>query len=126
MIHRLLFIIAGLLLMFAVMTAVMMVGSSYDPNAESMTGYVTMLSILVVAMVVFFRLGTRVRRRLQQRFDDVLSRHFSQSGSIEASTFASETDISLDSARDVLDTMARRRGWRCVEGVQYDAWYYPS
>lgn len=123
MTHRLLFIISGLLLMFVVMTAVMMVGKTYDPNQGSMLGFVIMLSVLVTAMAVFFQLGLRTRKRqhaLFLRAIDILLRY---DGRVLASQFARLANISLDSAREVLDAMSKDRSWTCVERDGYDAEY---
>lgn len=125
MTYRLLFIIAGLLMMFTTMTAIFIVGAMNDPNAESFLGYGIMLMLLVVGMVVFLHLGRTARKRQEDLYARAIAVQLRGTGTIDAAQVARLAQVSLDSAREHLDAMAELHAWVCTETGGYNATYTP-
>jgi hypothetical protein len=125
MTYRLLYIIAGLLLMFTTMTAIFIVGAWSDPNAESFVGYWTMFTLLCIAMLVFLRLGRTARKRQETLFARAIDIQLHHSGTIDAAQVARLAHVSLDSAREYLDALAVQHAWTRREMNGYNATYTP-
>ncbi|MCU0329863.1 MAG: hypothetical protein MUC47_02670 [Candidatus Kapabacteria bacterium] len=125
MTYRLFYIIAGLLLMFTTMTAIFIVGAMNDPNAESFLGYGTMFVFLLIAMLVFLQLGRVYRKRQMSLYARAIDTQLRNTGIIDASQVARLAQVSLDSAREHLDTMAASHDWVRTETGGYNATYRP-
>lgn len=123
MTYRILLIMSGILMMFAVFSIVMLMGAYKDPlqaNVEGiwiLTGICTALTVLVVLI------GLRQRSVMHARFETEVNAQVGTNGQIDARTFADAVGITLDSAREVLDTMASHRGWQRTEEAGYNAVY---
>lgn len=124
MTHRLILMLSGLIMMFAIFGLVMWVGAVSGNNESSAFGNM-MLGLLMSALcLIVFRIGMRKRKVANTRIEEVLKLLISNNGLIVASTFAKNMEITLDDARDILDKKARRNRWRRLELEHYDAQYY--
>jgi len=123
MTYRILLIMSGILMMFAVFSIVMLVGAYNDPLKATVDGIWILSGICTVLTVTVFIIGLRQRSVMLARFEAEVQTQVSTNGQIDARTFADAVGITLDSAREVLDTMARHRGWHRTEEAGYNAVY---
>lgn len=123
MTYRILLAMSGILMMFAVFSLVMLIGAFIDPLQSNVSSLTIMSVITTSVTLVVLRLGLAQRKRMHARFDAAVSEQARLHGYVDAEEFAAATRISLDSAREVLDTMARHRGWTRTEYAGYNARY---
>jgi hypothetical protein len=123
--HRLLLIASGFLGMFAVYSMVMWIGAVQEVHAPSPTGIVILTMICTIGTLVVLRRGLAMRKAKHVEFEAEIERQFREHGVLDAATFATATNVTLDSARDVLDRIARERNWKREELSGYNAHYEP-
>lgn len=123
MTYRILLAMSGILMMFAVFSLVMLIGAYIDPLKANVSGITIMSMVTTIATLVVLRVGLAQRKRMHTRFDAAVSEQVRLHGYVDAEEFAAAAQISLDSAREVLDTMARHRGWKRTEHAGYNAHY---
>ncbi|MBU3742701.1 MAG: hypothetical protein FGM24_10515 [Candidatus Kapabacteria bacterium] len=123
MTYRILLAMSGILMMFAVFSIVMLIGAYKDPLLANVQGIWIMTGICTALTLTVLGIGIAQRKTMHTRFEAEVVRQTKELGHIDAVTFASTLGISLDSAREVLDTMARHRGWQRTEHAQYNAVY---
>jgi type VI protein secretion system component VasK len=123
MTYRILLTMSGILMMFAVFSIVMLIGAYNDPLKASIGGIWIMTGVCTTLTVTVVIIGMRQRSVMHAKFEDEVRTQLTQKGHIDAHLFAEAVGITLDSAREVLDTMARHRGWQRTEFAEYNAEY---
>lgn len=123
MTHRLILMLSALLLMFAVFGFVFALGATIGDNDDVATGNLWLGIIMIGASVATLLIGLRLERRFDMRLDDAVRSLSDDANSFEADAIARAMNISLDDARDVLNTRASRNGWTCQELSSYNARY---
>lgn len=123
MTYRILLTMSGILMMFAVFSIVMLIGAYNDPLKASVNGIWIMTGICTALTVTVVVIGMRQRSVMHAKFEVEVRAQIDRAGVIDARTFAEAVGITLDSAREVLDTMARHRGWQRTEHAEYNAEY---
>lgn len=126
MTYRILLAMSGLLMMFAVISLVLLMGAMLNPSNAGITGLVVMSAVCVAVTLIVLRFGLVIRRKMHVRFDAAVGDQVQRRGYIDAVDFAAAVSISLDSARDILDSMAQHRGWVRTEHAGYNARYVVS
>lgn len=125
MIYRLVLIASGLLMMFFIFGLVMFIGSlSGDTISDSAMGNAILTGVFLFLTLVVLRIGLGMRKSMHRKFESAIADMSATNGHIDAVNFADTVGITLDSARDVLDAMARKRHWRREELTGYNARYY--
>lgn len=125
MTHRILLMVSGLFMMFAIYGYIMMIGSLVD-ESDAWFGNMVLGSICATIMLSVFLTGMIMRKSARQRIEAEIDKQFRENGFLEATTFATNAGVSLDDARDQLDRRMVERGWSRVELEQYNAVYRPS
>ncbi len=123
--YRIILIGSGLLMMFAVYGAVMLMGA-YVGDTDAMSGNAIMTLIFTVLTLTALRIGLSQRKRAHQIFERVITEEFDSHGYLDAVRFSQGAGISLDDARDILDKWAPERKWSRVELSGYNAEYRRS
>jgi len=123
--YRVILMGSGLLLMFAVYGAVMMIGAMVGRN-DAVTGNAIMAMIFTVLTLTAFRVGMAKRKKAQQLYANVIEAELDEHGAVDAQRFATACGVSLDDARDILDRRLYSKGWDCVELDGYNALYTPQ
>ena len=113
---------AGLLMMFAVYGMVMMIGAIVGEN-DAVFGNALMTLVFTALTVAAFSIGMAQRKRAHQLFSTVIENELSTHGYVDAIRFSKGAGVTLDDARDILDRMARHRGWHRTELTEYNAEY---
>ncbi|MBL0321757.1 MAG: hypothetical protein IPP80_05160 [Ignavibacteria bacterium] len=125
MMHRLILMLSGLLMMFAIFGLVMWIGAEVGENDEAATGNMILCLIMTTLTLAALKTGLWMRSRMNKRMEEVITSLVAREGHIDAKSFATEMKISMDDARDVLDKRARKRNWKRAELEQYNARYFP-
>ncbi len=123
MTYRILLIVSGLTMMFAVYGLVMTIGALVD-ESDAWIGNLTLGGTFTVISASCVTIGMMMRKKVQKRLDQEIDREFLDLGYVEASLFAKEAGVSLDDARDQLDRRMRDLGWKRTELESYNARYY--
>ncbi|HBB25495.1 MAG TPA: hypothetical protein DCZ59_04450 [Bacteroidetes bacterium] len=123
MTHRLILMLSALFLMFAVFGFVFALGANIGDNDDVAAGNLWLGFIMIGASVATLLIGLRLERRFDSRLDEAVRSLSDDANSFEADDIARAMNISLDDARDVLNTRARRDGWKCQELTSYNARY---
>lgn len=123
MTHRLILMLSALFLMFAVFGFVFALGANIGDNDDVAMGNLWLGFIMIGAAVATLLTGLKLERRFDSRLDDAVRSLSDGENSFEADAIARAMNISLDDARDVLNTRARRNGWTCQELSSYNARY---
>ncbi|HCN05258.1 MAG TPA: hypothetical protein DIS79_06520 [Bacteroidetes bacterium] len=123
--HRLLLMFSGLLMMFALFGAVMMLGGLVN-DAESWTGNSILSGIFTILALVVFRIAMSVRKKNHVRINAEIDRQMSELGYVEAALIADRLKMTVDETRDMLDMAGRHRRWRRDEMPEYNARYFPT
>jgi hypothetical protein len=125
MMHRLILMLSGLLMMFAIFGLVMWIGAEVGENDDAASGNMILFLIMTTLTLAALQTGLWMRSRMNSRMDAVITSLVDKVGHVDATTFASEMKISMDDARDVLDKRARKRNWERAELEHYNARYFP-
>ncbi|MBK6759669.1 MAG: hypothetical protein IPG73_03015 [Ignavibacteria bacterium] len=125
MMHRLILMLSGLLMMFAIFGLVMWIGAEVGENDEAATGNMILCLIMTTLTLAALKTGLWMRSRMNKRMEEVITSLVAREGHIDATSFAAEMKISMDDARDVLDKRARKRNWKRAELEHYNARYFP-
>lgn len=110
-------------MMFTIFGGIMFIGSFGEIHAETAVGNGILTAILLIVTIAMLVVGMRMRSAFNARLLRAIDEMFSAGTTIEASDFASNVHISLDSAREFLDEQAMLRGWSRVESAGYNARY---
>jgi len=116
---------SGLLMMFALFGAVMMLGGLVN-DAESWTGNSILSGIFTILALVVFRIAMSVRKKNHVRINAEIDRQMSELGYVEAALIADRLKMTVDETRDMLDMAGRHRRWRRDEMPEYNARYFPT
>ncbi len=126
MTHRLILMLSGLLMMFAIFGMIMWIGATVGENESAATGNMILTLIMTVFTLTALQAGLSMRKKANARIETSIEAQFATRGFVEAATLAAEIGISMDDARDVLDKRAARRLWKRTELEQYNARYFPT
>lgn len=117
--------LSALLMMFAVFGAAMWVGAISGENSEAALGNMILFFAMSILMFITLGLGLRLRARSNARVDEAITRLLTSAGMVDAVMFATEMQISLDDARNVLDQRMAPGKWQRTELEHYNAQYRP-
>ena len=113
-------------MMFAVFGFVFAFGAFPGDNDDIANGNlwlgITMITTSAVVLLIGLRLKRKADARIETAIADLLSKH----ACIEATLFAEVLSITVDDARDILDTRARAQQWRRLELENYNAKYFTA
>ncbi|MBI2794607.1 MAG: phage holin family protein [Ignavibacteria bacterium] len=120
--YRIFLMLAGLMMMFAVFSSLIMVGALVG-NSDAWKGNFGLASVFTSVGIVLCYVGIKKRRRAYMMFEEEIAHQLSDSGFIEALKFSNAAQVSLDEARDILDKFMKKRFWQRKELSGYNAEY---
>ena len=120
--YRIILMGAGLLMMFAVYGAVMMIGAIVGEN-DAVYGNGAMALAFTILSGAALAVGMNKRGKAQMLVNQVIDAEMSSHGYVDALRFSQGAGVSLDDARDILNRKATEQGWSCVELDGYNAEY---
>lgn len=123
MMHRLVLMLSAILMMFAIFGLVMWIGALEGDNEKAAFGNMVLCFVMTFLMSITLGIGLRMRKTMNERVEALLTELFASMGHVDAATFADRMGVSLDDARDMLDSRARERQWLRTEYAHYDARY---
>lgn len=115
--------LSALFLMFAVFGFMFALGANIGDNDDVALGNLWLGLTMITASIVSLLVGLRLQRRFDARTQDAVRSLLSPEGFFDADAFASAMNISLDDARDILNSLARQSGWSYIELGSYNARY---
>ena len=118
--------ISAIFMMFAVFGFIFALGAFIGDNTEVAYGNLGLGITMIATSIGVLIVGLRQRKKATARIEATIANLLRSNGCIEASLFAEALNISLDDARDVLDTRAQKNNWRRLEMNQYNAKYFTS
>lgn len=122
--HRLILMLSAVFMMFAVFGFIFAFGAFVGDNDDIAYGNLGLGITMIATSAIVLILGLRQRKQATARIDAAIADLLHSNQCIEAVRFAEVLNISLDDARDVLDTRARKNNWRRLELEQYNAKYF--
>jgi NhaP-type Na+/H+ or K+/H+ antiporter len=124
--YRIILISSGLLGMFAVYGAIMLMGAVVGESEDTITGNLIMTVIFTFLTLTALYVGLSQRKRAHKLFSGVIDKEFSEHGYLDAVRFSQGAGISLDDARDFLDSRYLAERWSRIELPAYNAEYRKS
>lgn len=121
--HRLVLMLSAILMMFAIFGLVMWIGALEGDNDKAAFGNMILCFVMTFLMLITLGIGMRMRKTMNGRAEDVIAELFTHEGHVDATVFADRMGVSLDDARDMLDSRARDRQWLRTEYEHYNARY---
>jgi len=125
MVHRLILMFSALLMMFAIFGAVLWIGAVSGANDQAAFGNMILFFVMLVLTLIALGTGLSMRSRSNAKIDALIDTTLKSIGLVDAASFATQMNISLDDARDVLDKRIQRRRWQRTELEHYNAQYRP-
>jgi hypothetical protein len=123
MMHRLVLMLSAILMMFAIFGLVMWIGALEGDNEKAAFGNMVLCFVMTILMTITLGIGMRMRKTMNGRAENVIDELFTKEGFVDATVFADRMGVSLDDARDMLDSRARDRQWLRTEYAHYNARY---
>ena len=121
--HRLVLMLSAILMMFAIFGLVMWIGALEGDNEKAAFGNMVLCFVMTILMTITLGIGMRMRKTMNGRAENVIDELFTKEGFVDATVFADRMGVSLDDARDMLDSRARDRQWLRTEYAHYNARY---
>lgn len=123
MAYRILLLCSGLLMMFAVFSLVLTIGSVVG-GSDTWKGNLILGLCFVTLTTVFLVIGLVKRKAVYSRIETEIAAQLVQHNYVDAKVFAQSAGISLDDARDQLDKRMKTRGWQRTELPEDNAQYH--
>lgn len=120
--YRVFLMLAGLMMMFAVFSSLIMVGALVG-NSEAWKGNFGLASVFTSAGILLVYVGMKKRRHAYLIYEEEIAHQLREFGFIEALKFSHTTQVSLDEARDLLDKYMKKHHWQRKELTEYNAEY---
>jgi hypothetical protein len=115
--------LSALLMMFAVFGVVMWIGAISGDNDQAAYGNKILFFVMLSLTLIVLGTGLFMRSRTNAKIDALIDTTLHSAGLVDAALFATQMNISLDDARDVLDKRIQRRKWQRTELEHYNAQY---
>ncbi|MEY2720033.1 MAG: hypothetical protein RLZZ273_1399 [Bacteroidota bacterium] len=122
--HRLVLMLSAVFMMFAVFGFVFAYGAFIGDNDDIAWGNLGLGVTMITTSAVILLWGLRLKKKADVRIEATIADLLAKYQCIEATEFAKDLGITVDDARDMLDTRAREHNWRRLELENYNAKYF--
>jgi len=120
--YRILLMMSGLMMNFAVFGLIMTIGAVVG-DSDQWWGNLAIGLFFTAISATFLRIGMRRRKQAHAVFDAAINEELTTHGYVEAQRFANIAKVTLDDARDILDKKIQRYNWKRTELPGYNAEY---
>ncbi|MFN4985975.1 MAG: hypothetical protein ACK5BQ_06750 [Ignavibacteria bacterium] len=122
--HRLVLMLSAVFMMFAVFGFVFAYGAFIGDNDDIAWGNLGLGVTMITTSAVILLWGLSLKKKADVRVNATIADLLAKHACIEATEFAKDLGITVDDARDMLDTRAREQNWRRLELENYNAKYF--
>ena len=122
--HRLVLMLSAVFMMFAVFGFVFAYGAFIGDNDDIAWGNLGLGVTMITTSAVILLWGLSLKKKADVRVNATIADLLAKHACIEATEFAKDLGITVDDARDMLDTRAREHNWRRLELENYNAKYF--
>jgi hypothetical protein len=122
--HRLVLMLSAVFMMFAVFGFVFAYGAFIGDNDDIAWGNLGLGVTMIATSAVILLWGLSLKKKADVRVNATIADLLAKHACIEATEFAKDLGITVDDARDMLDTRAREQNWRRLELENYNAKYF--
>lgn len=122
--HRLVLMLSAVFMMFAVFGFVFAYGAFIGDNDDIAWGNLGLGITMITTSAIVLLWGLNLKKKNDVRINATIADLLAKHACIEAAEFAKDLGITVDDARDMLDTRARAQNWRRLELENYNAKYF--
>ena len=116
--------LSAVFMMFAVFGFVFAYGAFIGDNDDIAWGNLGLGVTMITTSAVILLWGLSLKKKADVRVNATIADLLAKHACIEATEFAKDLGITVDDARDMLDTRAREQNWRRLELENYNAKYF--